>query len=228
MDILLSLSHAPTVVINDLPGMTARHGNRRVPGFFQPHAGAPTEPTAEKIALAEEGTLCVSIPELANINLSKDDNFAPTSSIENDHGYSTQPHPVTQTTNHYSLADEFHKRNVKSKKDKIRYVSCVQELRGKLNTQRHEQLFRTMVKHDYYLNSMTPGNYMFTLRLLLSMRNSVLEQDQLGKLKASSRTVPCKAHLPTSSIGRISVQEDLPGTTYFFLSIYPKCCRSVS
>ena len=47
VDILLSLKSIPTVTINDMPNMTAKHGNLRRAGLFHPHEGRLADPTPD-------------------------------------------------------------------------------------------------------------------------------------------------------------------------------------
>jgi len=174
VDLLLSLKHLPNLVVNDMPGMTAKHGNHRQANMFKPFEGRFADPCEENLRMLNDRTFEVSI-----------DLFATSGHHSStDHTNSAEPvHPVTGSSDTYCATDQFHLKNIKTEVDKLRNLKLVRELRGRLNSQVEEQLFSHFHKNAYFLNSMTPYKFMFTLRLLLHLRNVKLVAQQLLSAK---------------------------------------------
>ena len=135
VDILLSLSAQPNIVINDVASMTVAHGNRRSPGMFHPHEGRLEAPSDYVLRRVTDGQFSKSLPWL------EVGQFTTHTPVPDHHyGARSVPHPVTNSTEHYSLTDNFHKFNVSNPADRLRDVLLVPELHG-TNTQVCEQLF---------------------------------------------------------------------------------------
>ena len=101
-------------------------------------------------------------------------------------------HPITQTADHFCAADSFHKTNTSVEAEKLRDTSIVRQLRGHLNTRVNEQLYRVMNSSLYVLNAMSAQRYLFTLRLILHLRNEDLTCTQLKRAKDRClMSVPC-------------------------------------
>ena len=165
-----------------MSNMTARHGNRRKIDMFQPHLGRLGEPSESNLEGINNGTWRKSLSYLETSSYE-------TLNISVDHTYAkySKPHPVTGSTDHFMLADEFHKYNMKNPADKLRHVSLVPELCGKINTQVVEQLFKKMNKCANFLNLMTPIHHSLMLRLLLHLHNQELNKTMEDNLTNSVR-----------------------------------------
>lgn len=98
-----------------------------------------------------------------------------------EHSYSRELHPVTQTSSTYCAVDRFHKHNIKTDSEKLRDIDIVKQLKGNLNTQVQEQLFQQLGKDLYFLNMLTPYNYLFILRLVLHLHNETITKRQMQK-----------------------------------------------
>lgn len=166
VDILLSLRHQPTIVISDMAGMVAAHGNKRKKDMFQPNEGRLAAATEANLTRMEAEDLTVNMPQLVSSLARVHDER-----VKHDHGYSEVIHPVTRMREKFSISDEFHKKNVSSRKDKLRDLSLVPELSGWVNTQIKEQLYSSVKKDIYFLDGLSPSKYMFVLRLLLDLHN---------------------------------------------------------
>ncbi len=97
-------------------------------------------------------------------------------------------HPLSGSSEHYSLYDRFHEYNTKDQKDGLRRVNLVPELSGWLNTQTAEQLFAGMRKNNYFMNMLTPSAHVFLMRSIIhhynkskneSVKESVSPNEQL-------------------------------------------------
>lgn len=173
---------------------------KRSPGFFKPFSGRVVQGTVENISKAEEKTLKVNFPFLQKAQSVK------VPAITVDHSYCVaRKHPVTGSDEHYCLTDEFHKKNVKTKVDKLRECNLVHELCGLVNTQVQEQLFRKTVRDLYFLNMMSPGNYLFLLRLILHLQNNEKNKSTEADLVKKCQAVIGDCHCKTDLFGRICV-----------------------
>jgi len=174
VDILLSMKHIPTLVINDMSGMTAKHGNHRQSGMFKPHEGRFAENNDNNLQMLRDGTLEVSLPMFDNRLLG-------TGHVNSDvlSSLSVGLHPITKSADVYCAADQFHLKNIKTESDKLRNIKLVKELRGQINSQVQEQLFSSLRKDVYFLNSLSPVKFLFVVRLLLHFRNEAIRESQL-------------------------------------------------
>lgn len=157
-DILLSWKHFPNIAIYDFARGLATHTNLREPENlpFSPHEGWLAESTADNLQLAAEGRLKVSLPWLKTKRTDADANC----------------HPITGSSDHYTLYNVFHERNTKDAKDAFRRIALVPELAGWVNSQCAEQLFSDMRKNNYFLNTLTPSEHIFMLRNILHHYNT--------------------------------------------------------
>ena len=161
-DMLLSLNYPPNIVISDIPQMLARHMNIRVPFFFHPNEGRAAELTEENVEAAESGELSVSFPWLQNFEEVNEEDA----------------HPVSGSSEHYSLYDRFHEKNSSDRYEILRRVTFVKELCGRVNTQTEEQLHSQEVKNNYFLNMMKSTNHLFLFRSITDRRNEQINSSQ--------------------------------------------------
>ncbi|KAL1275320.1 hypothetical protein QQF64_034943 [Cirrhinus molitorella] len=157
-DILLSWKHFPNIAIYDFARGLATHTNLREPEKlpFSPHEGRLAEATTDNLQLAGEGKLKVNLPWLKTKKTDTDANC----------------HPITGSSDHYTLYDIFHERNTKDARDALRRIGLVPELAGWVNSQCAEQLFSDMRKNNYFLNTLTPSQHIFMMRNILHHYNT--------------------------------------------------------
>ena len=158
VDLLLSMKYLPNVVISDMANLIAKYGNDRSPGMFSPNDGMMTEPTKDNITRAENDDLVVHFPWLRD--------ECPIEENNNSVG-----HPVSGSSVHLCLFDRFHERNVKGKRDILRRITFIPELKGLLNSECDEQLHYVYNKDTRFLNQMQPLNHLFMFRSNLDIRN---------------------------------------------------------
>ncbi|XP_077969268.1 HMG domain-containing protein 3-like [Styela clava] len=128
VDILLSMKNQPNITVIDMANMlVVAHGNKRKDRMFHPSNGMVVEPTDENIRLADKGSLRISLPWVFK------DGANPSST--------SNAHPITGSSVRMCLFDTFHQTNVTKKREILRRVGHIAELRGILNTQVAEQLF---------------------------------------------------------------------------------------
>jgi len=178
VDLLLSLKHMPNIVINDMPGMTAKHGNHRQTNLFHPFEGRFAENTDINIERLKNGTLEVSLPFLQQLYTTQKAAVSTELSIQ-----STNVHPVTKASEVYCAVDRFHSKNIKTDADKLRDVKIVKELCGHVNSQVQEQFFSQLRKDIYFLNSLSPAKFMSLLRLILHFHNVELRRQQMQRVE---------------------------------------------
>lgn len=185
-DILLSWKHFPNIAIYDFARGLATHTNLREPESlpFSPHEGRLAEASNENLQLAAKGRLKVNLPWLKSKKMDADANC----------------HPLTGSSDHYTLYDVFHERNTKDPRDILRRIALVPELAGWVNSQCAEQLFADMRKNNYFLNTHTPSEHIFMMRNILHHYNTKCN----NKTEASIRKVVGKdVHLQLDHNGQI-------------------------
>ena len=158
LDVLRSLKHKPNVFINDMAHIVAKHGNIHHGNFFKPHDGRVARPTPENIALALGNKLHISFPFLEKVG---------TKSNPVDIGC----HPITGSDACLVLFDRFHESNTSSEVESLRPITCVKELRGKINSETVEQLHGFYNKNRHFLNQMKPINHIFLFRSIIDLAN---------------------------------------------------------
>lgn len=77
---------------------------------------------------------------------------------------SFEVHPVLGSAQHLCLFDRLHERNVKKEEETLHCVMNIKELKGKLNTQKDEQLHASYNHDSRYLNQMKPINHISLFR----------------------------------------------------------------
>ncbi|XP_054596456.1 uncharacterized protein [Nothobranchius furzeri] len=157
-DILLSWKHFPNIAIYDFARGLATHTNLREPENlpFSPHEGRLAEASNDNVKSAAEGKLKVHLPWLKSKKKDADTNC----------------HPLTGSSEHYTLYDVFHEKNTKDPRDILRRIALVPELAGWVNSQCAEQLFADMRKNNYFLNTLTPSEHIFMMRNILHHYNT--------------------------------------------------------
>ena len=160
-DLLLSMDHQPNVTVIDMANMLAAHGNKRQPDMFHPHNGMVVAPSEENIKQARDGNLLVSLPWLSD---SETANQQPSSAAE-------RQHPVSGSDTRLCLFDRLHERNVKKDVEVLRRITNIKELKGKLNSQKDEQIHSSYNHDSRYLNQMKPVNHIFLFRSNIDIRN---------------------------------------------------------
>lgn len=145
------MAHLPNIIINDMANMLVAHGNKRKKDMFYPFNGMVAEPTQINIQKALDGKLEVSLPWL--------DSGKGNPAIQ-----SFEVHPVLGSAQHLCLFDRLHERNVKKEEDTLHCVMNIKELKGKLNTQKDEQLHASYNHDSRYLNQMKPINHISLFR----------------------------------------------------------------
>lgn len=128
------MANKPKVTVINMANMFAAHGNRRQPCMFHPHNGLVVEPTEENVKQACDVNHLVSLPWLNDSDTAKHQPLS-------DSHYS-----VTGSDTHSCLIDNLHEINVK-KEEVLRRITIIKELKGKLNSQKHEQI-HAFYDHD--------------------------------------------------------------------------------
>ena len=113
--------------------------------------------TEKNIKLCKAGQLEVDLPELDL----KSSQAQQQQHFTEEDSYSTRGlYPVTQVADTYCTVDRFHKANIKTDTEKLHDLDIVKQLRGHFNTQVEEQLFHQLGRDTYFLNMLTPNNYL--------------------------------------------------------------------
>ncbi|XP_076037419.1 uncharacterized protein LOC143022898 isoform X2 [Oratosquilla oratoria] len=182
-DILRSMKHVPTVNIADIADSISKMADKTIQqDFFHPNSGRLLEPTQENIEAVQSKRLEMSMPFLADdrpVICGPDD------------------HPITGTDERYMLFEWYHETNTKEPVESLRRSSLVKELRGLVNTQTAEQLHRDKAKDVYFQNRMSPSNHIFTFRLLMHLKNEMMNK---AVEKRALRHIP---NLTTNPMGQL-------------------------
>jgi len=166
VDLILSMEHQPNIIISDMANMVVAHGNKRERNMFSPFNGMVAEPTKSNVQEALAGTLEVSLPWLDGE--AKD--------CKASHKKKSERHPFSGSEHHLCLFDRLHEKNVKKDEEALRRVTNVKELKGKLNSQKDEQLHAAYNHDSRYLNQMKAVNHIFLFRSNIDIRNDNINQ----------------------------------------------------
>ncbi|XP_073688555.1 uncharacterized protein [Garra rufa] len=93
-----------------------------------------------------------------------------------------KPHPITGTSDRFSLYDRFHQRNQKQEKEKLRSLDLVPELTGLINSSMAEQLNRELANSRYFLCQLKDVHFMFALRLVFHLHNTQINRSFMDKM----------------------------------------------
>ncbi|XP_046567032.1 uncharacterized protein LOC124275490 [Haliotis rubra] len=197
VDLLLSLSRQPPVVISDVAPMMSRHGNRRRKNMFYPNEGRLAEATAENIQKAKDGNFSKSIPYMKEWLT-----VAPLNALDSDAHFL----PSSET---FCLLDRFHEGNTKSEQELLRRISLVPEMKGRINSQVEEQMHRKMNRNNYFLDVMSPGNYMFVLRLLLHFYNQQTNKKMTAAVEGQLKNDILCGEIRHDTFGRLHLSGQL-------------------
>ncbi|XP_067303567.1 uncharacterized protein [Pseudorasbora parva] len=220
-DILLSWRHMPNVAIYDFARGLATHTNLREPEKvpFSPFEGRLLAPSAERIALAKQGKVKVSLPWLES------------SKIVPDRG----GHPVTGSAEHYCLYDKFHEANTKDDRDLLRKISLVPQLAGKVNSQVAEQFFAKLKKNNYFLNMSQPSTHVFLMRNIVHHMNTQKNNARLERIQKTFG-VEVSMNIHGQAVMGTAVSTEIPTEVHptqmpISVETFPVCgdeCRSLT
>ena len=136
-DLLRSFKYLPTINVSDIPNHLATLANQVTPNFFAPNDGQWFPSTLENVTMASEGKLQKQLEwTYVLANTAVDQNV----------------HPVTGTTEWYSLYDRFHEKNSYNPFDVLRRLTLCPQIHTNINSESHEQLHQVFNKDNYFLN----------------------------------------------------------------------------
>lgn len=180
VDALLSCKSPPTIYVSDVAGQVARHANNRTrQRFFRPFDGRLCEATEENLDMASKKDLHVNFPWLKLLKQG-----GPTQNVGPADGGDVleRPHPITGTSDRYSLYDRFHQRNQKRIKEKLRSLDLLPELIGYINSSVAEQLNKELANSRYFLCQLKDMHFMFMLRLVFHLHNQRVNMSFMKKM----------------------------------------------
>lgn len=187
-----SFKYPPTFNVSDIAGRIAILVNKTEPGFFNPYDGKPYPSTKENIDLATAGQLEKHFPWW-------------NSSTDHHRG---KLHPVTGTTERYSLFDRFHEKNSSQCEDVLRRLKICPQLYANTNSESHEQLHSIMNKDNYFLNMMHPATHVFMKRLLVHLRNESKNNEEVSRQQQALQRHGLLGRMSTDSLGRLTITKN--------------------
>ena len=113
-------------------------------------------------------------------------------------------HPVTGSNTHLCLFDRFHERNPVKRKEILRRVTHVKELKGVVNTSRDKQLHAAHRYDSGFLNGMKPVNHIFLLRSIIDLKNVTKNIYKIQETKLLS-----KHEVYRDSLGRLMLSKNI-------------------
>lgn len=204
-DGLLSFEHPPTCFISDIAGQVARHTNNRTQQkYFQPNDGRLCSLTQDNIKMAQEKSLNIDLEWIKNLK-------SPMPVTDKHSSPFQKRHPITRTTNRYSLYDRFHEKNQKRPEEKLRSLNICPALRTEVNSSVAEQLNRELASVRYSLCQMKEPHFKQTLRVLIELHNQKINQKFRAEMEALSNT-----QLSVSLFGMLGLAQS-EGKCFFFL-----------
>lgn len=172
-DGLLSFAHPPTVYISDVAGRVARHTNIRTKKtFFHPNDGRLCETSQENIKAAQDKTLEIKLPWLKNIQFKG--RWHEGEELEEQLEQPERPHPVTGSTERYSLYDAFHQKKQTRPEEILRSLKLVPELAAMVNSSEAEQKNRELSHDKYFLCQIKEQHFLFCLCLVFNLHNEAI------------------------------------------------------
>ncbi|XP_077936579.1 uncharacterized protein LOC144383347 [Gasterosteus aculeatus] len=165
-DGLLSFKHFPTCYISDVAGQVARHTNNRTKQqYFQPFDGRLCGTTSNNRKLAADKQLKVDLQWVKNLRSTLPLQEMP------DSVRMAARHPITKTSDRYSLYDRFHQKNQRRPEEKLRSLNICPSLRREVNSSVAEQFNRELSLVKYSLCQMNEPHFKQTLRVLIDLHN---------------------------------------------------------
>ena len=160
--------------------------NHIEPGFFKPNNGQWFPTSQENIDLANDGKLkkSVGMTEL---------------------GENETPHPITGTSECYSLYDRFDEKNSTNPADVLRRLTICPEIHANVNSESHEQLHSVLNKDNCFLNMMNPATHVFMKRLLVHLRNKKQDEQEMRRQEAVMRKHGVTGKAVLDSTGRVII-----------------------
>lgn len=110
-------------------------------------------------------------------------------------------HPVTGTSNRYSLYDRFHQKNQKRPEEKLRSLNICPTLRTEVNSSVAEQFNRELASVRYSLCQMKEAHFKQTVRVLIELHNDKINQGFKAEMEAL-----CSSQLSVGLHGILGLQ----------------------
>ncbi|XP_036935332.1 uncharacterized protein LOC119008775 isoform X3 [Acanthopagrus latus] len=182
-DGLLSFKQFPTCYISDVAGQVARHTNNRTRQlYFKQHDGRLCAPTPDNIKLAVNKELQMDMKWVKNLRFP----LPLQGSLDGDRVAAT--HPITGTTERYSLYDRFHQKNQKRPEERLRSLNICPSLRTEINSSVAEQFNRELASVRYSLCQMKEAHFKQTLRVLIDLHNEKINLTFKSEMEALCNT----------------------------------------
>lgn len=168
----------PSISICDIPERLASHVNNYVPCFFSPHEDRLFPITESNLAAAEQGVL--------KKNLVWDTQWRCTLlSVR----WFTDRKPwgrgIRIGASNNESTFRFHETNSSQRRALLRWVTLVPELNGIANIEAEEQLHNIIGRSNYCLNTMTPVNHLFIMRLKIQLHNTGINSAFREKIEST-------------------------------------------
>ena len=197
-DGLLSFAHPPNIYISDVAGRVARHTNNRTEQkFFHPNDGRLCEASKENIQAAQKKTLEVQLPWTKNLLFGKTD----IQNNENQQDRFQSPHPITGSSDRYSLYDRFHQKNQTRPEEMLRSLNLVPDLCSYVNSSEAEQKNRELSYDRYFLCQMKETHFLFCSRLVFHFHNDLINLKFMQNLEKQT-----EEELEIGSDGRVRLK----------------------
>ncbi|XP_034562828.1 uncharacterized protein LOC117829310 [Notolabrus celidotus] len=97
-------------------------------------------------------------------------------------------HPITGTSERYSLYDRFHQKNQKRPEEKLRSLNICPALRTEVNCAVAEQFNRELSSVKYSLCHMNEPHFKQTVRLLIHLHNEKINRSFKAEMEALCNT----------------------------------------
>lgn len=196
-DGLLSFAHPPNIYISDIAGRVARHTNNRTEQrFFYPHDGRLWEASKENIQAAQDKTLEVQLPWAKNLLFRR--NKTDLQNDDKSEDRFQRPHPITGSSERYSLYGHFHQKNQTRPEEILRSLNIVPDLCSNVNSSEAEQKNRELSYDRYFLCQLKETHLLFCQRLVFHLHNDIINQKSVQNMEKQT-----KDKLGMSSDGRL-------------------------
>lgn len=182
-DGLLSFKHVPTCYISDMAGEVASHTiDRTNQMFFKPHNGRLCAPTTDNLKLATKNELKVEMQWVKNLRFP-----LPVKLQQNING-TPAVHPITRTSDRYSLYDQFHQINPRHPEDNLRSLVICPTLRREVNSAVAKRFNQELESIWQSLCQMNESHFKQTVRVLIELHNEKINRTFKAEMEALGNT----------------------------------------
>ena len=102
---------------------------------------------------------------------------------------SHKPQPVSGSDTRLCLFDRLHEGDAKKRVEALRRITNIKQLKGKLSSQKDNQIHSSYNHDSRYLNQMRPVNHIFVFRSNIDIQNDRINSRLMETIKGDQRYI---------------------------------------